>query len=667
MANILVKKYAAEKKPTVTTKRALKPAPRKDAAIEAERGEVVVGDFDYTGVPSAFIIGGQPHSNGGAPINPPDKAFIFSKSKDMKIEDRDILQDFKKSPNGSYTPADLAKQYDINYYRKILADPDTDKVQKKTAKMMIENYNNKLGKLALVQEAHKGFPDEIPFIATPYLTSLGMNPSTEAPVNGVVAPAQTDEDNKKMMKHGGGVNIRVKALPKAGGGKNVDKLAQLLGAEENAPFVDAIYNEYKKSKPKNVLSRPDFVNTILNAQNHVYSLLEANQGKLPIPEGKTSKEYWDQYWDKSKKSNQAYNAEISKLGLNPMNEDQIAAFQQAARTVFDLGKKGIKPAKGALALAPFGVHDNDYKGAALSNVNGWFGNTTGETILAADFPDMLPSGVPKLTQLPPKSNQNPIQKQNVNYTQTNAPKGNFWTQDMINLFGAAGDDLRIKNHLPWQAGYQTVLPTPTFYDPTRELAANAEQANIAEQALASYAGPQAMSSRLSEIQGKALENSANIISRYNNQNVGVANEFSVNAANTLNQDSQNRAAMATGLFDKTTIANQQFENAKAQAREKLRTAFNTAWTNRGKTQALNSMNRQYNVDPITGYVKVTGVPGNIEPTSPHDLVQNYHQLMSEFGFGKDDEKGRSAVLDYLMGAKPKGAFIPGTSLDAYPH
>jgi hypothetical protein len=177
----------------------------------------------------------------------------------------------------------------------------------------------------------------------------------------------------------------------------------------------------------------------------------------------------------------------------------------------------------------------------------------------------------------------------------NAP---WWLQDIIGTAGAFGDMAHVKKYNPWQATPETFLPQATFYDPTRELAANAEQANIASQFHQAFTGPK--SGQISQSQGQALENAANIMGRYNNLNVGVANQLEQQRAQIMNQASQNRAGLATQLWDKNTIANQQFDNSKAQAREQLRKHVISAVTNRAKTQALNSLYPNYYTDPSTG-------------------------------------------------------------------
>ncbi len=94
----------------------------------------------------------------------------------MKIKDCEILKMFNKPCcKRSYTPAKLAQVFDINAYREILQDPNSDKIDVRTAERMIRNYTVKLGALALAQESLKGFPDGIPEVSKPYMEVAGMN------------------------------------------------------------------------------------------------------------------------------------------------------------------------------------------------------------------------------------------------------------------------------------------------------------------------------------------------------------------------------------------------------------------------------------------------------------------------------------------------------------
>ena len=172
--------------PNMKVSKTLTAVPREDANLEAEGGETVIGNIDGSNMPSFYDIKGPRHTNGGVPLNLPDDSFIFSDTKSMIIKDPSILKMFGVKNNKSYTPAELSKKYDVNKYRVLLQDPNSDKITRKTAEMMIKNYTIKLGALALAQESKKGFPQGIPVIAKPYMEAMGISeedliPKEEAP------------------------------------------------------------------------------------------------------------------------------------------------------------------------------------------------------------------------------------------------------------------------------------------------------------------------------------------------------------------------------------------------------------------------------------------------------------------------------------------------------
>ena len=180
--------------PEVEVNNTIGPTDWDFANLEAERGETVVTNLNHDGIPEHYTIGGKRHYEGGTPLNLPPNSFIFSRDRSMKIKDEEILKMFNMSANKKgYTPADIAKQYDINKFRRILADPDSEDLQRETAEMMIANYNLKLGKLALVQESLKGFPQGIPMISNPYLQSMNMNPEEFAQTQ--AQPDQSGEED----------------------------------------------------------------------------------------------------------------------------------------------------------------------------------------------------------------------------------------------------------------------------------------------------------------------------------------------------------------------------------------------------------------------------------------------------------------------------------------
>jgi hypothetical protein len=157
-------------------KNSISAVSRDEANLEAEGGESAFGNISGQNIPDHVKINGKRHTDGGVPLNLPDDTFIFSDTASMKITDPAILAMFNKNPKkGGYTPAELAKPYDIQKYKSILLDPESGKLERKTAELMIKNMIMKLGALALAQEAKKGFPQGIPEVAKPYMEANGIS------------------------------------------------------------------------------------------------------------------------------------------------------------------------------------------------------------------------------------------------------------------------------------------------------------------------------------------------------------------------------------------------------------------------------------------------------------------------------------------------------------
>lgn len=652
------------RQPDIGVNTTLKPVPREHANLEAEKGETAYGDINGDTIPEHFNIGGKKHYNGGTPLSLPDNSFIFSNDKNLKISNPTILKEFGKSVTKKFTPAEIAKQYDINNYRKFLQDPNSDELQRKTAEKMIANYNMKLGKLALVQESKKGFPNGIPQVAMPYVTTNNVNP--QELVFG--KNKQQPESQPEQSKTGGEKKKRVKVVfpgpnfyqmggplmqaptalvpnvtnsPLEGsvaGAVNAPKsltgdpkfdasfssLTSMLQDPNNQDLRDGIYQDYKSKMPDSKLSEDEVINNFINFQRQVH-VIQGHRGK--DTDFMTSKD-----WDKGgNRANSVYTSTATSLGLTPMTSDQIKSAQATYQSIYDLSSDdkykdylgGFDFGKGALAQV--GVGDQTYKGASISPIDGIFGNTTVGQIVLAKTP-------PAQTQ--PEQIQQPAKDKVDDYYQAPippeqpVPPSQWWMQDIVGTAGAAADMARIKKYMPWSSPMEAFLPTTTFYDPTRELAANAEQASIAQQAAAMFAGPQAYSARAQATQAQAATNAADIMSRYNNLNVGVANQAALQNSQIQQQTAGFNQQQSQDLYDKTMIVNQNFDNAKAMARQQLRQGFMDAITNRANAQVLNQLYPQYNISPITGGMMHFTHGRPLQPTYPSnstiaDLAGDY--------------------------------------------
>ena len=184
------------KTPRTQVNDVLQPIPRDEANLEAEKDEtVIVPDGP---VPSHFKIGGNRHSSGGTPLNLPENSFVYSDTRGMLIKDEALLKYFGmpvKKGKKAYTPAEIAKRFEVNDYKKTLQDPNSDNLQKRTAEMMIKKNVLMLGALALAQESLKGFPQGVPVVAMPYLESKGISPEMFLPQDNQMGDSQMQEQD----------------------------------------------------------------------------------------------------------------------------------------------------------------------------------------------------------------------------------------------------------------------------------------------------------------------------------------------------------------------------------------------------------------------------------------------------------------------------------------
>lgn len=221
----------------------------------------------------------------------------------------------------------------------------------------------------------------------------------------------------------------------------------------------------------------------------------------------------------------------------------------------------------------------------------------------------------------------------------------FYPQDVLNTAAAVGDLASINKYNPRMAQFVPEPMEPTFYDPNRELANNAELANIASANLAQFTGPQAFNTRFSDVQGKSLANAANVLGRYNNLNVGVANQFEQANKQINNEANFRNALMANDFYDKTVIANQQFDNSKRAARREAVDYVNAALENRFMTDQMNSLYPNFFVDPAA--LKTYYNPGR--KITPGQQAKDLKQYFLEMGIDTTNPTVQAAMVRGIMG------------------
>lgn len=260
--------------------------PRYKANLEAEGGETAYGDINGDGFPEHYKITGPRHTEGGVPLNLPDGTFIFSDTRSMMIKECKILKMFNKPcDRKGYTPAELAKQYDINKYRKILEDNTTDKLEKKTAELMIKQYAIKLGALALAQESKKGFPQGIPEVARPYMEAMGLQDEDILPQEAMPEAEQQDvaSEDQMMMESQEGMMASPEEMMRYGGMSFAQDGIIQRSTPEMQNYIDTM-NKYYYRKGMDQEFLPSGQGPMNENQMYNWNELQENLSPSSIPQ-----------------------------------------------------------------------------------------------------------------------------------------------------------------------------------------------------------------------------------------------------------------------------------------------------------------------------------------------------------------------------------------------
>lgn len=762
--------------PEFDVNKSITGVPASQANVEAEGGEqaIVPGQG---GIPESYSINGPRHAQGGVPLNLEDDSFIFSDAKKkMKIKDKEILQEFgesvsKKKQKGK-TPAEIAKKYDINEYKKILLDPNSDKLERETAEQMIKNYNVKLGKLSLYQESMKGFPQGAPKIATPYMSQVGLNPEEFSPEE----PMETaQQESMEQYQVGGQFTGKFwdSVLPKAQEGieqkddynafATLVKLLSQQGAQtdktgnviekdkpksEQIPdkYKDPMYDESNEKFDRTTLKAGDMYKSadgtwkkvVFNPLNKTYrgedfdavfkgterSQRIANNYQY-ISDVISDPEVMAKMGEKTRaalKNDQYYKrkqGKASKRGFMSDEEIDKLTDQEIAQNYLEMQKRNSALAARGIKTTDFRDSDgkvkpefaDKYKDLGITSLYDAFEKvgmplTPGEKKiglqqatywgyrdLVKDKSTYSPEMQEKLKHLrvpqrgetdEGQTGDDQISPIDLAYTNTSAgelagvsdftiedinlpeeekdrsikpnppaeydqapDRDEWWLQDVVNLADLTKQRLNLKKYLPNAAPYDLTSPDVLYYDPSRALAANAEQANIAAQTIGAFAGPQG-TYRLSGVQGEAFKNAANIAAEYEARNVGVGNQYLSKVADTMNKEHVANQELNKKLYDQTVIANQEFDNSVRKTERNIADAFISAIDNKKQAQALNTLYPQYETIPSIGgglyftegrdFVD-TGHPGT---SGGSGYIDEYNQLINKYG-----ETNKDAIKTYV--------------------
>jgi hypothetical protein len=694
-----IDQYIGEKPSSV--QKTLQPISREGANVEVEKGEIVAGDLNGDGMLETYVAGGKRHSQGGTPLNLPDDTFIFSDTASMRIKDPSILAKFGKT-TGSYTPADLAKQYDINKYRKILQDLNSDAIDKKTAELMIRNYTMKLGGLALAQESKKGFPQGIPLLSQPFLKANGISEEQILP-----------KYEPKLAKEG----------------------EEMESAEEDSaePQQEVAYDESMPTQMPNgepIAMSPEMMEgTPMGAYGmmmggfgmpyHEYAmggLVKAQEGLNKIPPYSEKDAYSPKGVVELNKYRRMYGlpqlrGSVSKSDIQKAaGELQSKIIESNPELVVDyMTTRSHQPNKELLKIIPSGypkttagakqaVADgkltaDQVKGAYKDNL-WWY------RALETNTKELSPEEYEKKMKEPGSIKQgdllyfndnpdNPSQyttyvmkdgkKANTVDVPEDAPKGpaskverpslqelpipgrapEFTGMyidpiDRRNYLNALRNRYSFRTYYPYAPAVHYAQADPTMLDPLRELTAASEAQAQEANAMSQFLGPQYASSRSSQRQGMLAKQAANIIPKYYSMNAQIANQFGLTNTNLINSERQANNQIAKTLYDDTTRALQARDNYLRESTNQITQAKNQMDSNAMKLSLVNSMSDQYDIIPGQGVWFQGGK--DIAPEKSRRLSERANELKAQ-GW-KDELAVKMAEKEVL------GTSSPGVDYDA---
>ncbi len=532
--------------------------PEEEYAIEAEGGETI-----YHPDGSHYNIEGDRHSEGGVKLTQeqaPEGSFVFSDTAKMRIGG-DILKMFGKPSGKKYTPAQIAKQYDINKYQAILDDKYADPVKKKTGGIMKANYQNKLAQLALVQESKKNFRDGIPQMALPYLQSI----------MGAMPEQDGGQEEMAQVKYGG----------------HLTKY-QELGTVNPVQF-DINGKKISASKSNKAPDSKEGWKEIHRAANRVLYELPGKPGQtspglggsswkagMNVPGGGRSPISYT--LDDLNRNPSLYKTFLEKEGWkNATPQEQEAALKRLATGQRSVYVPGL-PATNGQAIDPRYLYtetaEPDSSGSASSSQE----SGRGEDISIGANPQMTGS---RNTRQP------------------------WMMPDRVNMLNALSQ--RPKKYLPFIPDIQVAAPQPTFDDWRGRAAARQSMYNTSAQTMGAYGPTQGLASNLSYMagqQGDALSKDIGDVSRYN---TGVANQYSSALAELMNKANEYRANRQKTLFDSNTIANQAYDNSLAGYRNNVAKAFGQGWGNASMLGIRNFIDPYNYIDSNTGQMRSKNV------------------------------------------------------------
>jgi hypothetical protein len=557
----------------------------------------------------------------------------------LRIKDPVILNKFGlSSRKGGYTPAEIAKKYDVNKYKAIMEDANADPVRKSTAQLMIKNFQKKLAKLALIQEGMKGFPQGIPKVALETLPEAaamqeamqqtqqfeeGESNAEEQEVMDAEqeAPSQEMMEGQPPMQRYGGSQG---SLDMYQDGTQVGNTPTYSDPTIISPTIGSGFNPSSQQQTTTPLTQAELQKKY--PWFKPYTKSQTEEGRISRTTGKSTlfdpsvpSQYNDiDYWAEDAKSKgvtinsikdlQRYiyeqveaedPAAIQEMWGNygptlESDEQNIANFaddKAGARTAFAASRRRKPPVDNPIigfkcVTNPDGTRSVQSSSYMTQNAMAIAGASSDEASVRAKCKDGTPPG-----KLPPGT---PPRKSSYDWM----------TPDVVNM--AAASAIPPKKYLPY------IAPAPyegnrlSLEDWRAQAAARQSMYNKQGEMMGVYGPTSGQGANQSLSAGQQAEGLAGDIAGVTSRNVDRVNQYLQQERQRKDQFNLLGANRATELYKGNVVANQNFDNARRQYINNLAKTFGQGWGNASKLGMLNAINPMFQVNPYSGKSFFTG-------------------------------------------------------------
>lgn len=620
----------------------VKPVDESVANIEAEKGEYIA----KPGLTGLYKITGKTHAEGGTPLYAEGGSFIFSNDPKLSFNkgEREAFgfkggQSFSKSKN---TPAKvLGREVDpkeYNGYIATLESPDTDRIAKTTAGLMLEKLQQKIGQVAYLQEAKKG--TKAPDFAQ------GTAPEVKPEFQNI--DEKMSEYNYGGFYDGGGEWPPIGPTDKYPGGRTPLGRITPTGVPNAFNYKGGVPQLIKDWQGAGI----DLTNMdVRQAQDSMYNwALKNNPDML--------RNLWKQYGNTAAGQRQHLNYDYNNL-----NDSEL----QAARHSYSDGLLGAR------------IFSPDQGWPRIPTISNPPGNDPGP-------PNPSPNQPSNPVQ--PEQPNNPGTSNRPNPTLPYQIKGKLTDAQIANLGYLGLQSFNINRYYPTRQ--QVSLPQVRLDQVSSQPYLNQINTQAHEAYELAALRPRDSSLIGSNIRGSALDQSSQAIGNVANQNVQIGNQQNLTNLQQMTQQVMTNAQLNNQYYNQVQATNQNFDNERRFANNQFMSNLNNYQSQADKLAwSLASVNKyglRQVTDPKTGQtynlptplyeINKNGIQYNADVANlnmasganrintPQEISQIYRQFKDS---GMPDVEAQRIVSAIIRSRTTKGAESQGPFFTQNPY